>query len=40
MRNPEMLNFVTDHLKTKKMTKHAVKKLFYLLRYVPNQYKI
>ena len=36
MRNPEMLKFVPDHLKTKKMCKHAVKKLPYLLRYVPD----
>ena len=27
MRNPEMLKVVPDHLKTKKMCKHAVKKL-------------
>ena len=27
MRNLEMLKFVPDHLKTKKMCKHAVKKL-------------
>ena len=26
MRNPEMLKFVPDHLKTKKMCKHAAKK--------------
>ena len=39
MRNPEMLKFVTDHLKTKKMCKHAVKRLPYPLRYVPDQYK-
>ena len=25
MRNPELLKFVLDHLKTKKMCKHAVK---------------
>ena len=31
-----MLKFVPDHLKTKKMSKHAVKKLLYLLRYVPD----
>ena len=30
MRNPEMLKFVPDHLKTKKMCKHSVKKLPYL----------
>ena len=39
MKNPEMLKFVPDHLKTKKMCKHAVKKLLHLLRYVPDQYK-
>ena len=27
MRNPEMLKFIPDHLKTKKMCKHAVQKL-------------
>ena len=37
--NPEILKFVPDHLKTKKMCKHAVKKLHYLLRYAPDQYK-
>ena len=26
MKNPEMLKFVPDHLKTKKMNKYAVKK--------------
>ena len=26
MKNPEILKFVPDHLKTKKMCKHAVKK--------------
>ena len=34
-----MLKCVPDHLKTKNMCKHAVKKLTYLLRYVPDQYK-
>ena len=34
-----MLEFVPDHLKTKKMCKLAVKKLTYLLRVVPNKYK-
>ena len=37
MKNPEILKFVPDHFKTKKMCKHAVKKLRYLLRYVPDQ---
>ena len=40
MKNPEMLKFVSDHLKTKKMCKLAVKKLPDLIRYVPDQYKI
>ena len=39
MKNPEMLKFVPDHLKTEKIRKHAVKKLHYLLRYVLDQYK-
>ena len=30
MKNPEMLKLVSDHLKTKKMCKHAVIKLPYL----------
>ena len=32
MKNPEMLKFVPDHLKTKEMSNHAVKKLPFLLR--------
>ena len=39
MRNQELLKFVPDHLKIKKMCKHVVKNLPYLLRYVPDQYK-
>ena len=39
MRNPEMLKRVTDHLRTKKMCKHVVKKLPDLLRYVTDQYQ-
>ena len=39
LKNPEMLKFVPNHLKTKKMCKHALKKLPYLLRYVSDQYK-
>ena len=38
-KNPEMLKFVPDHLKLKKVCNHAVKKLPYLLRYVRDQYK-
>ena len=39
MKNPEIIKFFPDHLKTKKICKHGVKKLPYLLRYVPDQYK-
>ena len=39
MRNPEMIKFVPDHLKTKNMCKHEAKKLPYLLRSVLDQYK-
>ena len=39
MRNPEMLKFVPHHLQTKKMCKHAVKKLPFLIWYAPDQYK-
>ena len=34
-----MLKFVPDYLKTKKMCRHAVEKLPFLIRYVPDQYK-
>ena len=40
MKNPEMLNLFLIILKLKKMCKDAVKKLPYLTRYVPDQYKI
>ena len=36
MKNLLMLKFVPDHLKIKKMCKHAVKILPDLLRYVPD----
>ena len=36
MKNTEMLKFVSDHLKTKKMCEHEVKKLPYLIRNVPD----
>ena len=36
MKNPEMIEFVPDHVKTKRMCKLAVKKLPYLLGYVPD----
>ena len=39
MRNPEMLKFVPDHFKTKKICKSAVKKLLFIIRYVLDRYK-
>ena len=39
MINQEMLKFVSDHLKVKKMCEYAVKKLSYLFRYVLDQCK-
>ena len=36
MKNSEMLRFIPDHLKTKKICKHAVKKLPFVIRYVPD----
>ena len=38
-KNLENIKFVPDHLKTKTMCKHAVKKSPYLLIYVPDQCK-
>ena len=42
MKNPEMLKFVPDHLKTKKICKHAVKKFLiyrdmFLINIRPNK---
>ena len=34
-----MLRFFPDHLKTKKMCKHAVKKFPFGIRYVADRYK-
>ena len=34
LKNPEMLRFAPDHLKTKQMCKHAVKKFLFVIRYV------
>ena len=39
MKSPEMSELVPDHLKTKKICKHAVKELPYLLINVPDKYK-
>ena len=34
IKNPEMLKFVPDHLKTKTTCKHTVRKLPFVIRYV------
>ena len=39
MKSPEMLKFVPDYLKTKKMCKDAVKNLTYLLRSASDWYE-
>ena len=39
MKNPEMLRLAPDRLKTKTMCKHAIKKLPFVIKYVPGQYK-
>ena len=40
MRNPKMLKLIPDHFKTKKMCKHGVKKIHFVIRYAPDKYKI
>ena len=39
IKNPEMLKFIPDHLKTKNMYKHAIQNLPFVIRYVPDQYE-
>ena len=39
IKDPEMLRLIPDYLKTKKMYKHAVKKLPFIIKYVLNQHK-
>ena len=34
-----MLRLALDYLKTKKMCKHAIKKLPFIIKYVPDLYK-
>ena len=34
-----MLEFVYDHLKTKRMCEHVAKKLGFLIKYVSEKYK-
>ena len=38
-KNSEILRFVPDHLKARKMRKHAVKKLPFLITYVSDRHK-
>ena len=39
IKDPEMLRFVPDHLKTKRISKNAVKNMLFTIKYVPDQYK-
>ena len=39
IKNPEILKFVPDYLKTKQLCNCAVKKLPFVIRYAPNRYK-
>ena len=39
MKNPGMLKFVPDHLKTKQTRNYAVKKLPFVMRFVSDRYK-
>ena len=39
IKDPEMFKLVLDNLKTKKMYKHTVKKLSFLVKYVPDRCK-
>ena len=39
IKDPEMFRLVIDNLKTKKMYKHTVKKLSFLIKYVPDRCK-
>ena len=39
MKNPEIIKFVLNHLKTKQMFNYAVKKLLFVIRYVPGRCK-
>ena len=40
MKNSEMLKFILGYFKTKTMCNYAVKKLFFVVRYVPDKYEI
>ena len=36
IKNSEILRFVPDHFKTKKMCKNAAKKCPFIIKYIPN----
>ena len=38
IKNPEMLKFIPNHLKTKQLCNYAIKKLPFVIRYVPDLY--
>ena len=40
IKNPEMVKFFPDHLKTKQMCNYAAKKLPFVIRYVPDQLRL
>ena len=40
MKNPEMLKFIPDHLKTEQISNYAVKKLPFTIRSVPETKKL
>ena len=35
IKNPEIIRFIPDHIKTKTVYKNAAKKLLFTIRYVP-----
>ena len=37
IKNPEMLRFISDYLKTKNTCKDAVKKLPFIIKFIPDQ---
>ena len=39
IKTPEMLPFISDHLKTREICKHDVKTLPFVIRYVSDRYK-
>ena len=40
VKDPEMLRLVPDHLKTVKMGKDAIEKLPFVIKHVPDRYKL